>query len=68
MPMSVTRLEAKAEATYTSTLLAFSSLFPGSNLDARILILIPPSFLGNEPILNSEMQNRLVKRTHQDAQ
>jgi hypothetical protein len=41
--------------------------FPGSNLDAGILILFPPTRPRNEPILQLGDREQLVTRTHQDA-
>src|SRR5437763_6136278 len=41
--------------------------FPGSNLDAGILILFPPTRPRNEAIVQLGVREQLVERTHQDA-
>src|SRR5438445_4895843 len=67
MPGSARRLEAKHTGATLECHSRKQEPFPGSNLDAGILILFPPTRPRNEAIVQLGVREQLVERTHQDA-
>src|SRR5438270_6399194 len=67
MPVSARRLEAKHTGATLECPPRKQEPFPGSNLDAGILILFPPTRPRNEAIVQLGVREQLVERTHQDA-